>query len=204
MTRAAILISRSRSVVNSARASGCGLGYGVAHREQQPVGGGVEQQAHLVGERRAATGAVGGKLALVQLDQVLRLATLAIQRVVQPLGAAALDVGHDVADVQAVAARLDARAHAPLTFPGFGAAACLGVAPHQRRLAFGVAHPHVVGDLLDLPIQHIVAGEAKDEVVPSHWTVFAAELSLVLVIVRPPVSPSRPHRTPRQACARLM
>jgi len=96
------------------------------------------------------------------MTKVLRLAALAIQRVVQPLRAAAPDVGHDVADVQSVAARLDARADAPLAFPGFGAVACLGVAPHQRCLALGVAHPHIVGDLLDLPIQHVVAAEAED------------------------------------------
>ena len=33
---------------------------GVTHGHQQPVGGGVQDQAHLVGERLAATGAVGG------------------------------------------------------------------------------------------------------------------------------------------------
>src|SRR3954453_15226793 len=79
-----------------------------------------------------------------------------------PFGAAARDVGHDVADVQSVAACLDTRAHAPLAFPGFGAIAGLGVAPHQRCLALGVAHPHIVCGLLDLPIQHLVAAETKD------------------------------------------
>src|SRR5271163_2210782 len=42
---------------------------GVANGEDEPIGGGVEDQADLVGERRAATGTVGGKLGLVQLDQ---------------------------------------------------------------------------------------------------------------------------------------
>ena len=32
----------------------------------------------------------------------------------------------------------------------------------------------------------------------------AAELSLVLIVVRPPVSPSRLHRMPRPVCAQLM
>ena len=32
----------------------------------------------------------------------------------------------------------------------------------------------------------------------------ASELSLVLVVVRPPVSPSRLHRMPRPVCTRLM
>src|SRR3954467_4260626 len=60
------------------------------------------------------------------------------------------------------AACLDTRAHAPLAFPGFGAVAGFGVAPHQRCLALGVAHPHIVYGLLDLPIQHLVAAEAED------------------------------------------
>ena len=36
---------------------------GVADREHQPVGGRVQHEAHLVGERRAAGGAVGSELA---------------------------------------------------------------------------------------------------------------------------------------------
>src|ERR1035437_9515743 len=56
---------------------GCGerlrAGDGVTDGQQQPVGGGVQHEPHLVGERRAATGAVGGKLSLVQLDKVLGL-----------------------------------------------------------------------------------------------------------------------------------
>ena len=62
---------------------------GVAHHQQQPVGGGVQHEAHLIGERRAATGAIRGKLGLVQLDQVLGLAALAIQSIVEPFRAAA-------------------------------------------------------------------------------------------------------------------
>jgi hypothetical protein len=40
-------------------------GDGVAHHQQQPVGGGMQHETHLIGECRATTGAVGGKLALV-------------------------------------------------------------------------------------------------------------------------------------------
>jgi hypothetical protein len=46
--------------------------------EDQPVRGGMQDQAHLVGERAAAAGAVRGELSLVQLDQVLGLAAGAI------------------------------------------------------------------------------------------------------------------------------
>ena len=41
------------------------LGDGVAQSQQQPVGSGVQHETHLIGECRATTGAVGGKLALV-------------------------------------------------------------------------------------------------------------------------------------------
>ena len=37
-------------------------GDGVAQAEHEPVGGGVQDEAHLVGQRRAAAGAVGGEL----------------------------------------------------------------------------------------------------------------------------------------------
>ena len=41
------------------------LGDGVAHRQHQPVGGGMQHETHLIGECRATTGPIGGKLALV-------------------------------------------------------------------------------------------------------------------------------------------
>ncbi len=44
---------------------------GIAAREHQPVGGGVEREAELVSER--AGGVVGGELGLVQLDQIFPL-----------------------------------------------------------------------------------------------------------------------------------
>lgn len=40
---------------------------GVAYGEDEPIGCGVEDEADLIGERRAAAGAVGGELGLVQL-----------------------------------------------------------------------------------------------------------------------------------------
>jgi hypothetical protein len=60
-----------------------GLGNGIAHGEHQPIGSGVQHETDLVGERRTATGAVGGELRLVQLDQVFGLAARAIQAVVE-------------------------------------------------------------------------------------------------------------------------
>ena len=47
------------------------FGNGVAHGQHQPIGGGVENESDLIGERRTATGAIGGKLRLMQLDQIV-------------------------------------------------------------------------------------------------------------------------------------
>lgn len=44
-----------------------GCGHRLAQGEHQPVCGGVQDEADLVGDRRTAAGAVGGKLALVHL-----------------------------------------------------------------------------------------------------------------------------------------
>ena len=45
---------------------------GVADGEHEPVCGGVENEADLVGERRAARRAIGGELSFVQLDEIFR------------------------------------------------------------------------------------------------------------------------------------
>ena len=142
MMRAAILSRRMRRVVNWASGERLRLGDGVTHGQHQPVGGGVQHEADLIGEWRAATGAVGGELALVQLDQVFGLTARTIEGVVEPLGAAALEVGDDVADVEPLGAGLDARGDAALAAPGLGAIAGLGVAAHapapgSRRAAPG-------------------------------------------------------------------
>ena len=62
------------------------FGNGIAHRQHQPISGGVQYQADLISQGGSAAGAVGGELALVQLDrkmrpgldQVLRLAARAV------------------------------------------------------------------------------------------------------------------------------
>ena len=79
MTRAAILIRRRRKVVNSALARSRALGMASRTVEHQPIGGGVQHEADLVGEWRAAGRAIGGQLCLVQLDQVLGLSARAIE-----------------------------------------------------------------------------------------------------------------------------
>ena len=78
------------------------LGDGVLDREHQPIGSGVQNKPHLVGERAAAAGAIGGKLGLVQFDQVLGLPSGAVERLVDMLGRSGLDTGDDEADVEAL------------------------------------------------------------------------------------------------------
>ena len=46
-----------------------GFGNGVAHGQHQPISGGVENEADLIGARRTAAGAAGGELRLMQLDR---------------------------------------------------------------------------------------------------------------------------------------
>jgi hypothetical protein len=70
-----------------------GFGNGVTHGQHQPISGGVENEADLIGERRTAAGAIGGELRLMQLDQILGLAARAIQAVVDPLGRADIEAG---------------------------------------------------------------------------------------------------------------
>ncbi len=80
---------------------GMGLGNGVTDSEHQPVGCGMEHEANLVGDRRSATCAVGGKLALVHFDEVLGLTAGAVDHVIDVLGRSLSDVGHDEADIEA-------------------------------------------------------------------------------------------------------
>ena len=79
----------------------------VADGEDQPIRGGMQDQAHLVGERTAAAGAIRGELSLVQLDQILGLAAGAINRLVNMLGRSGLDTGDDEADIEPPRCGLD-------------------------------------------------------------------------------------------------
>ena len=65
---------------------------GVADGEHEPIGNGVQNEADLVGERRAARRAIGGKLSLVQLDEIFRLPARAIESFIEPFGRAAVEV----------------------------------------------------------------------------------------------------------------
>ncbi len=80
---------------------------GVAQREDQPVGGSMEDQSHLVCERRAAAGAVRRELALVPLDQVLGLAADAGEDFADMLGRTGFEAGDDETDVEAAGRGVD-------------------------------------------------------------------------------------------------
>src|SRR5216684_1182266 len=95
---------------------------GTAHGKHEPVGGGVQDQAELVGFGIAAGGAVGSELALVQLDEVLGVSPRAIEGLVKMPGAG-LERGDDIAHIQPLRGCLDARHEAPLLVPAFCAVA---------------------------------------------------------------------------------
>ena len=67
-------LSDARGDLEQPHPQGCGLGAGqwlglwdrVPQLQHEPVGAGVQHEAHLIGERRAATGAVRCKLGLVE------------------------------------------------------------------------------------------------------------------------------------------
>src|SRR6266508_924180 len=114
--------------LDETQSEGCELGaeqrralwHRLARGEHEPVGGGVQNQAELVGLGIAARGAIGCELCLVQFDEVLRFAACAIERLVEMPGAT-LERGDDVADVETFAARLQARYETSLASPTLGA-----------------------------------------------------------------------------------
>ena len=65
---------------------GMGFGDGVTQFEHQPIGGGVQNEAYLIGERLPTGCAIRRQLALVQFDQIFHLAARAIERVVDMFG----------------------------------------------------------------------------------------------------------------------
>src|SRR6185437_13330631 len=110
---------------------------GVADGEHEPIGNGVQNEADLVGERRVAGRAIGGKLSLVQLDEIFRLPARAIESFIEPFGRAAVEVSDDEADIEAEPRGLDAGVGASFLVPGAGPVARLGVAAHDVFVADG-------------------------------------------------------------------
>src|SRR4029077_5823575 len=128
-----------------------------------PVGGSVQDQAHLVGQRAATAGAVGGELGLVQFDQVLGLAPGAVEGLVAVLGRAGVDAGGDEADIEPLSGGFDAGTDTALLIPGLGLIAGLGEAAQGGFLFERTAGADVVGDFVDQAVEDDVAGQSEDE-----------------------------------------
>ncbi len=105
-----------------------------AQAQQQPIGGGVDHQAELVGGGLAAGGAVGSEVQLVRLDQIFGLSPGAVELFVQRLGQAR-QVGDDEAAVGALCSSLDPGDDAALDGPAFGGVAEIIVAANLVAFA---------------------------------------------------------------------
>ena len=81
-------------------------------RQHQPVGGGVDHQAELVGGRLGAGRAIRREVQLVGFDQVLGLSARAVDLLIEMLGGAG-EIGDDEAGVGALRSGLDAGDDAP-------------------------------------------------------------------------------------------
>ena len=124
---------------------------GLANRQHEPVGGRVQHEVDLIGERLTAGGAIGPELGLVQLHQIFGLASRAIQAVVDLLGRAALDVGDGEADFEAGMPPPSVRrngAPASRSRHDCGSRHCGAV---DILVADGVLGADRIGPLLDLP-----------------------------------------------------
>ena len=117
-----------------------------AQAQQQPVGGGVDQQAELVGGRLGAGGAVGGEVQLVRLDQVFGLSPGAVDLLVERLGQAR-QIGDDEAAVGALGSGLDAGDDAALDLPAGGGVAEVAVAADLVGLAVDPAERGILGEI---------------------------------------------------------
>src|ERR1700738_1330010 len=165
-------LDNPRAELQEPQANGVELGGGervclgdcITDSEHEPVGGSVQDQPHLVGERAAAAGAVGGELRLVQFDQVLGLASGTVERLVKILCRSGLQAGDDEAGVEALCGSLDPGTGTASGVPGFRPVACLGEAAQAGLLVERAAGANVVGGLIDQPVEHGVAGQTKDKV----------------------------------------
>src|SRR5689334_6638355 len=136
----------------------------VSDGEDQPVRGGMQDQAHLVGERAAAAGTIGGELSLVQLDEVLGLAAGAINRLVNMLGRSGLETGDDEADIEPLLCGLDPGAGATVLVPRLGLITGLGETAQAGFMIECAAGADVVGGRLDGIVEDRIAGQTEDEI----------------------------------------
>src|SRR6476469_4683512 len=110
------------------------------------------------------TGAIGGELRLMQLDQILGLAARAIQAVVDPLGRADIEAGDDETDVEAEHRRLNTGDGASFVIPGLCLVARLGIAAQNSQVLDGESRADVVSDLVDFSGERLGTGQTEDVV----------------------------------------
>ena len=143
---------------------GCGLRQRLADGPHQPIGGDVEEQPHLVGIGRTARGAVAPQLSLVKLDEVLRLAAGAIERVVDMFGTTGLERGDDEADIEPHRTGFDAGDDTPaIVAPALGGITGLGIAAQHRLPACGTIDADCIRGADDdgVGMQRPVAGKPE-------------------------------------------
>ena len=137
-----------------------GLRHGGAQAMQQPVGGGVEDEAELVCGGALARGAPAGELALVQLDQVLGLAAGTVEPFVEGLGLAGKR-GDDEARIEPPDRGLKARHHAALASPDPGGVSERAPDAALVLAGLGAAHAQIVGHGLHMGVQDCVPASPK-------------------------------------------
>jgi len=164
ITRAATLRSRRRRGCELGGGKRSGFWDGLSEAPHQPVGGGMQDQPHLVGIGQAAGGAIAGKLRLVHLDEVLGLAASAVERIVDVLGRATCQRGDDIADVHAQSARLDPGGDAALAFPALRPVAGLGIIAQDHSIILGALDRAGIGGRYDdrIGAQRCIGGKSED------------------------------------------
>src|SRR5260221_11157037 len=80
------------------------------------------------------------------------------------LGRSSLDAGDDEADIEALCGGLDRGTGTAIGLPGFRPVACFGEAAQAGLLVERAAGANVIDRRIDQPVEHRVAGQAKDKV----------------------------------------
>ena len=100
-------------------------------------------------------------MALVPLDQVLRLSARAIEAAVEPFGRAVGDVGDDVTGIETLPGRLDPRHDAAGMRPGFGGVADFREVAQHIEIGGRPPGAHFIGLGEDLGIQDRILDRPK-------------------------------------------
>lgn len=135
---------------------------GVTDHAHQPISICVQYQPHLIGERRTATGPVGGRLALVPLDQIFSPPSRAVNVFIQTSRGSLDQVDDNIGDIRAFLRRVDPRQNPARTGPEFRGVTCRGEAAHLFQLPDRTAEANIIRFDEDLFGQGFVGAEAED------------------------------------------